>query len=134
MKPLIVNAESQAKQNNNFRKVLYTGKHLQFVLMSLAPGEDIGMEIHAATDQFFCFEAGQGKSVIDGCEYPVAAGDAVLVPAGIEHNIINTGTGPLKMYTLYAPPNHQEGTIRATKEDAANLKETFDGKTSKQQV
>lgn len=123
--------EKETLANENFRKVLYTGKHLQLVLMSLETGEDIGEETHPGTDQFFRFESGTGKCVIDGNEYPVSAGDVVVVPAGAKHNIINTGTlAALKIYTLYGPPNHQDGTIRRTKEDAEKNEEQFDGITT----
>jgi mannose-6-phosphate isomerase-like protein (cupin superfamily) len=123
--------EKETLTNENFRKVLYTGKHLQLVLMSLKAGEDIGEETHPGTDQFFRFESGTGTCVIDGNEYSVAEGDVIVVPAGAKHNVINTGTSaPFKMYTLYGPPNHKDGTIRATKEDAEKNAEQFDGKTS----
>lgn len=131
MKGFKINIENGTLKNKNFRKVLYTGKHLQLVLMSLKAGEDIGEETHKNTDQFFRFEAGKGKCVIDGNEYRVKEGDVIVVPAGAKHNVINTdGTTALKMYTLYGPPNHQDGIIRATKEDAKNNREEFDGKTS----
>ncbi len=131
MKGFKDNIEKETLANEHFRKVLYTGSHLQLVLMSLDAGEDIGEETHPDTDQFFRFEIGSGTSVIDGHEYSVEAGDVIVVPAGAKHNIINTGTSaPLKMYTLYGPPNHQDGTIRATKEEAEKKPEKFDGKTS----
>ncbi|MBK8521108.1 MAG: cupin domain-containing protein [Ferruginibacter sp.] len=131
MKGFKDNIEKETLANEHFRKVLYTGSHLQLVLMSLEAGEDIGEETHPDTDQFFRFEFGSGTSVIDGHEYHVEAGDVIVVPAGAKHNIINTGTSaPLKMYTLYGPPNHQDRTIRATKEDAEKIPEKFDGKTS----
>ena len=131
MKGFKSNIEKDTLENNNFRKVLYTGKHLQLVLMSLKGGEDIGEETHLNNDQFFRFEAGIGKCVIDGNEYKVKEGDVIVVPAGAKHNVINTdGTIALKMYTLYGPPNHQDGIIRATKQDAENNGEKFDGKAS----
>lgn len=131
MKGFKINIENDTLKNKNFRKVLYTGKHLQLVLMSLKAGEDIGEETHKNTDQFFRFEAGKGKCVIDGNEYRVKEGDVIVVPAGAKHNVINTdSTTALKMYTLYGPPNHQDGIIRATKEDGKNNREEFDGKTS----
>ena len=131
MKGFKNNIEKDTLENKNFRKVLYTGKHLQLVLMSLNVGEDIGEEIHRDNDQFFRFESGLGKCVIDGNEYMVKDGDVIVVPAGAKHNVINTGkTGELKMYTIYGPPNHQDGTIRKTKEDAEKMDEKFDGKTS----
>jgi len=122
--------EKLTLENMNFRKVLYTGKHLQLVLMSLKVGEEIGLEVHLNTDQFFRFESGNGKCIIDANEYNVKEGDAIVVPAGAKHNIVNTGKGALSMYTLYGPPNHQDGTIRATKELAERQDEEFDGKTS----
>jgi mannose-6-phosphate isomerase-like protein (cupin superfamily) len=110
---------------------LYTGKHMQLVLMSLKVGEDIGAETHENIDQFFRFEAGAGKCVIDENEYNVNAGDVIIIPAGAKHNIINTDSAlELKMYTIYAPPNHLDGTIRVTKEEAETKPEEFDGKTS----
>ena len=131
MKGFKSNIEKDTLENNNFRKVLYTGKHLQLVLMSLKGGEDIGEETHLNNDQFFRFEAGIGKCVIDGNEYKVKEGDVIVVPAGAKHNVINTdSTTALKMYTLYGPPNHRDGIIRATKEDAENNGEKFDGKAS----
>lgn len=131
MKGFNSNIEKDTLENKNFRKVLYTGKYLQLVLMSLNPGEDIGEEIHPDHDQFFRFESGFGKCVIDGNEYKLKDGDVIVVPAGAKHNVINTGkTGELKMYTIYGPPNHQDGIIRKTKEDAEKMDEEFDGKTS----
>ena len=131
MKGYTTNIEKDTLENNNFRKVLYTGKHSQLVLMSLAPKEEIGMEVHEENDQFFRFEKGQGKCVIDGNEYELKDGVAVVVPAGAEHNIINTSTTEeLKLYTIYSPPNHRDGTIHKTKEEAESSEEHFDGKTS----
>ena len=130
MKGFNSNIEKDTLENENFRKVLYTGKHLQLVLMTLKVGEDIGSEIHAANDQFFRFESGSGKCVIDENEYKVKDGDVIVVPAGARHNVINIGVDELKMYTIYGPPNHQDGTIRNTKEDAEKMDEKFDGKTS----
>jgi len=123
--------EKDTLENKNFRKVLYTGKHLQLVLMSLKAGEDIGEETHPNTDQFFRFESGSGKCIIDGTEYSVKNGDAIVIPAGAKHNVINTDSqSELKMYTVYGPPNHKHDTIRLTKEDAEKNPEEFDGKTS----
>ena len=131
MKGFKSNIEKDTLENNNFRKVLYTGKHLQLVLMSLKPGEDIGAETHPGNDQFFRFEGGSGKCIIDETEYAVKDGDVVVIPAGAKHNIINTDAKTdLKMYTLYGPPNHKDQVIRATKEDAEKMKEEFDGKTT----
>lgn len=131
MKGYIGNIEKETQTNENFRKVLYTGKHLQLVLMSLKIGEDIGEETHPFNDQFFRFESGTGTCIIDGKEYYVGEGDVIVVPAGAKHNVINTGISvPFKMYTIYGPPNHQDGTVRVTKVDAENNPEQFDGKTS----
>ena len=124
------NIEKEALDNNNFRKVLYTGGHLQLVLMSLKPGEEIGEEVHQNNDQFFRFESGAGKCTIDENIYHVSEGDVIVVPAGARHNVINTGAEPFKMYTIYGPPNHHDGIIRATKEEADRKDEKFDGKTS----
>lgn len=115
--PYCDNIEKLTIENADFRRVLYTAPHSQLVLMSLLPGEDIGAEVHHV-DQFFRFEAGEGKAVIDGREYPVGNGIAVLVPAGSEHNIINTGSESLKLYTVYAPANHIDGRVHHTKADA----------------
>ncbi len=118
-------------ENENFRKVLYTGEHCQLVLMSLAPGEDIGEEVHEGNDQFFRFEKGEGKVVIDETEYTVKDGDAVIVPTGAKHNVINTSmTEALKLYTIYAPAHHQDGVVRATKAEAEANGPEFDGKTT----
>jgi mannose-6-phosphate isomerase-like protein (cupin superfamily) len=130
MKGFKGNIEQLTLENDNFRKVLYTAPNLQLVLMSLEVGEDIGAEIHQDNDQFFRFESGEGKCIIDNNEYHVAEGDAIVVPAGAEHNVINTGTTAFKMYTIYGPPNHQDGTLRKTKADAERQAEVFDGKTT----
>jgi len=123
--------EKDTVDNENFRKVLYSGKHSQLVLMSLKPNEDIGMEVHPDNDQFFRFEAGTGKCVIDGNEYEVGDGVAVIVPAGAEHNIINTSaTEALKMYTIYSPAHHKDGIVKASKEEAMANEEDFDGVTT----
>lgn len=124
------NIEKDTVENDNFRKVLYTGEHLQLVVMSLQPEEEIGMETHPDTDQFFRFDAGNGKCVINGNEYDIADGDCIIIPAGSEHNVINTGTEPLKMYTIYTPPHHQDGIEFKTKEEAVASDEKFDGKTT----
>jgi len=125
------NIEQQTVENTNFRKVLYTGEHMQLVLMSLKPGEDIGEEIHAKNDQFFRFDAGEGKVIINETEYQVADGDAVIVPAGANHNVINTSEAEdLKMYTIYSPAHHKDGIVRATKEEAEANEEDFDGTTT----
>ncbi len=110
--------EEETLANNNFRKVLFTGKFSQLVVMSLKAGEDIGKEVHSNVDQFFRFEAGEGKVVIGEQEYQVKDGDAVVVPAGAEHNVINTGGEDLKLYTIYSPANHPEGTVHVTHAEA----------------
>jgi len=131
MKGFSNNIEKETLENENFRKVLYTGKHSQLVLMSLKPKEEIGMEVHADNDQFFRFEKGQGKCIIDGNEYELKDGVAVIVPSGAQHNIINTSeTEELKMYTIYSPAHHRDGVVHATKEQAEADDEEFDGKTS----
>jgi mannose-6-phosphate isomerase-like protein (cupin superfamily) len=112
------NIEELTKKNTYFRQVLFTGPHTQLVLMSLKPGEEIGMEVHASVDQFFRFEQGQGKVTIAGVEFDVKDGDVAIVPAGNMHNVVNTGTNDLKLYTLYSPPNHADGTIHKTKAEA----------------
>lgn len=113
------NIEDLTLQNTNFRKVIFTGKHAQLVLMSLLPGEEIGMEVHGNVDQFFRFEEGEGKVIIDGEEMVVGPEMAVVVPAGAQHNIINTSTSQvLKLYTIYSPPNHPADTIHVTKAEA----------------
>lgn len=129
MKGFVQNIESLAVANDKFRQVLYTAKNSQLVLMSLKPGEDIGAEIHKV-DQFFRIEEGSGQALLNGARTPIQAGFAVLVPAGINHNIINTGEVPLKLYTLYAPPNHRDGIIHQSRADAEGDSEHFDGKTS----
>lgn len=136
MKGFKVNIEKTTIENNNFREVLYTSAHSQLVLMCLKPNEEIGAEIHADNDQFFRFESGHGKCIIDGTEYKVQNGDAVVVPAGAKHNIINTDKEkPLKMYTIYSPAHHRDGVIRTTKKEAEakENEEEFDGKTTEVQ-
>jgi len=131
MKGFSNNIEQETLENENFRKVLYTGKHSQLVLMSLRPKEEIGMEVHADNDQFFRFEKGQGKAIIDGNEYELKDGVAVVIPAGAQHNIINTSdTEELKLYTIYSPAHHRDGVVHATKEQAEADDEEFDGKTT----
>lgn len=122
--------EDLTKDNTNFRHVLYTGAHMQLVLMTLQPGEDIGIEVHADNDQFFRFESGTGKVLVGETEYIVTDGDAVIVPAGTEHNVINTGTAPLALYTIYAPSHHKDGIVRATKAEAMANEADFDGQTT----
>jgi mannose-6-phosphate isomerase-like protein (cupin superfamily) len=120
------NIEHDTLSNNNFRDVKYTGAHLQVVLMSLLPQEEIGLETHHDNDQFFRFEEGQGKVVVNGKEIEVSDGMAVVIPAGSEHNIINTGQIPLKMYTIYAPAHHPDKTVHATKAEADELETGHD--------
>ncbi|MFZ2192878.1 MAG: cupin domain-containing protein [Candidatus Moraniibacteriota bacterium] len=131
MKGFMGNIEKDTLENNNFRKVLYTGKHSQLVLMSLLPKEEIGMEVHAENDQFFRFEKGEGKVIIDGNEYEVGDGVAIVVPAGAEHNVINVSeTESLKLYTIYSPAHHKDGIVRATKVEAESNEAEFDGTTT----
>jgi len=125
------NIEQKTIENTDFRNVQYTGAYMQLVLMSLKPGEDIGSEIHAENDQFFRFDAGAGKVVINETEYEVADGDAVIVPAGAEHNVINTSEAEdLKMYTIYSPAHHKDQIVRATKEEAEANEADFEGTTT----
>lgn len=131
MKGFNANIEEQALANSDFRHVVYTAKHSQLVLMSLKPKEDIGMEVHEDGDQFFRIEKGEGKCVIDGNEYEIRDGSAIVVPAGAEHNVINTSeTEDLKLYTIYSPAHHQDGVVRATKAEAEASSPEFDGKTT----
>jgi mannose-6-phosphate isomerase-like protein (cupin superfamily) len=131
MKGFKSNIEKDTLNNSNFRHVLYTGKNSQLVLMNIRPGEEIGEEVHKTVDQFFRFEEGNGIVSIDGVKQNVADGDAVIVPAGASHNVINTSkTADLKLYTIYSPPEHQDGTVRRTKADALAKPEEFDGKTT----
>lgn len=118
MEPYVGNIEEETLANENFRKVIFTAPHSQLVLMCLKPGEEIGMEVHPNVDQFFRFEQGEGKAVLGGKEYEFKADYAVVVPAGTEHNIINTSNEDLKLYTIYSPANHPEGTIHPTRADA----------------
>ncbi len=125
------NIEKLTTENNNFRKVLYTGEHCQLVLMSLGVNEEIGMEVHPDNDQFFRFEKGTGKVIINETEYEVADGDAVVVPCGSNHNVI-AGSDGLKLYTIYSPAHHKDGIVRITKKDAEDNEEDFDGVTTEQ--
>ncbi len=129
MKGYLQDIEAIATASQDFRRVLYTAKYCQLVVMSLKPQEDIGAEVHKL-DQFFRVEQGRGEAVLDGVRTRIQAGHAVVVPAGARHNIINTGTEPLKLYTIYAPPNHRDGVVHHTKADAEAETEHFDGKTS----
>ncbi len=129
MRGFVQDIEGLAIWNEAFRQVLYTARSCQIVLMALKPQEEIGAEVHQL-DQFFRVEEGAGVAVLDGVRTPIRAGFAVLVPAGAKHNIINTGAEPLKLYTLYAPQNHRDGVVHATRADAEADTEQFDGKTS----
>ena len=131
MKGFKTSIENDTLENTNFRKVVYTSKHAQLVLMSLRPGEEIGIETHRDNDQFFRVEKGRGRCLIDGNVYELSDGDAVVVPSGAEHNIINvSGEEELKLYTIYSPPHHKDGIVRSTKKDAESNEEEFDGKTT----
>jgi len=131
MKGFCTNIEKDTLENENYRKVLYTAKHSQIVLMSLKPGEEIGMEVHPENDQFFRIEKGHGKCIIDGNEYELEDGVAIIVPAGAQHNIINTSdTEELKLYTIYCPPHHKDGVVRKTKQEADIDAPEFDGVTT----
>jgi mannose-6-phosphate isomerase-like protein (cupin superfamily) len=130
MKGFIANIEELTEENQHFRRVLYTGEHLQLVLMTIQPGEEIGEEVHEDHDQFFRIEKGQGKVWIDDFGTDIAADDAIVVPAGAKHNVVNTGKVPLQLYTIYGPPEHREHTIHDTKKEADASDEHFDGKTT----
>jgi mannose-6-phosphate isomerase-like protein (cupin superfamily) len=127
MNGYIADIETLTEENTAFRHVLYTGHHLQLVLMALTPGQDIGMETHKTHDQFFRIEKGHGEVVIDGKTRKVKGGDAIIVPAGALHNVINTGDKALRLYTLYGPPNHIDGLLEQRKADAQASTEVFDG-------
>ena len=129
MKGFVQDIESLAIKNDEFRRVLYTAENCQLVLMSLKPKEEIGAEVHKL-DQFFRVEEGSGAAVLNGVRTPIQAGFAVVVPAGMNHNIINTGKVPLKLYTIYSPPNHRDGVIHHTRAEAEKDNEHFDGKTT----
>ncbi|QDM39870.1 MULTISPECIES: cupin domain-containing protein [Bacteria] len=122
--------ESATEGNTDFRRVLYTGHNIQLVLMSIPPGEEIGAEVHEDRDQFFRFEAGEGEVMVDDTTYRVKADDAVIVPQGARHNVRCTGSEPLKMYTIYGPPEHIDGTVHRTPDEAKSAHEHFDGKTT----
>ena len=126
------NIETLTADNGDFRRVLYTGKHLQLVLMTLQPGDEIGAEVHTDRDQFFRFEQGEGVVDIDGVENRVEDGSGVIVPAGARHNVRNTGSAPLKLYSIYGPPEHLDGITQATKADAEarHADEEWDGETT----
>ena len=130
MKGYVVDIEKATKQNNNFRKVLYTGKNSQLVLMSLKPGEDIGEEVHHL-DQFIRIEKGTGKAVLDGVEHTIEDDYAVVIPAGTKHNIVNSSKdAEMKLYSVYSPPEHRDGVVHKTKSEAVADDEEFDGKTT----
>lgn len=129
MKGYIRDIEDVTIKNEDFRRVLYTAKNCQLVVMALKPKEEIGAEVHKL-DQFFRVEEGAGEVVLDGVRTAIRAGFGLVVPAGANHNIINTGSGPLKLYSLYAPPNHREGVVHHTRADAENDDEHFDGRTT----
>lgn len=130
MKGFIGDIENLTEKNEDFRRVLYTGKNLQLVLMSLKPGEEIGEEVHQDRDQFFRIEEGKGEVLIDGVTTKVKDDDAIIVPAGAKHNVINTGNEALRFYTIYGPPEHVDGLVCATKAEAEETEEHFDGKTT----
>ena len=130
MKGFIGDIEHRTEANRDFRRVLYTGPHMQLVLMSLDPGEDIGEEVHETTDQFFRVEEGKGEVSIDGRVTQIQSDVAIVVPAGARHNVTNTSSKPLKLYTLYAPPQHADGTVHRHKADAEKSEEHFAGKTT----
>lgn len=130
-KGFVANLEDLTDKNMDFRRVLYTAKHSQLVVMSIPPSGEIGLEVHPATDQFLRIESGEGKAIIDGNEQTFSAGWCVIVPAGSQHNIINTSDlESLKIYTVYSPAHHRLDVVHATKEDAEKDNEEFDGKTS----
>ena len=130
MKGFVDDIGRLTESNADFRRVLYTGHYLQLVLMTLAPGDEIGEEVHEDRDQFFRVESGDGEITIDGVAQRVTAEFAMIVPAGARHNVRSVGAEPLKLYTLYGPPNHRDGVVRRTKADAVAEPEHFDGKTT----
>ncbi len=130
-KGFVTDIETATTTNTDYRRVLYTGKYCQLVLMNLKPGEEIGEEVHDDVDQFFRFEEGEGEVVIDGVKNPVKDGSGVIVPSGARHNVVNTSKdADLKLYTIYSPPEHQDGVVRKTKKEADEQEEHFDGKTT----
>jgi mannose-6-phosphate isomerase-like protein (cupin superfamily) len=130
MKGYIDNIEDVTEENTDFRRVLYTGRKMQLVLMALQPGEEIGEEAQEDRDQFFRIEEGEGEVVIDGKRTPVEEDHAIIVPAGARHNLINTGDDPLLLYTIYAQPEHRDGLVQKTKKEAKKQEEHFDGETT----
>ena len=129
MTGFVQDIEDLAVRNDAFRRVLYTARHCQLVVMALEPGEEIGAEVHTL-DQFFRVEAGSGEAILDGVTTQIRPGFAIVVPAGANHNIVNTGSAPLRLYTLYAPPNHRDGVVHPTRADAEADSEQFDGRTT----
>jgi mannose-6-phosphate isomerase-like protein (cupin superfamily) len=127
MKGFVDDIETRTEENADFRRVLYTGKNMQLVLMALRPGEEIGEEVHIDRDQFFRVEVGEGEVWIDGQQSRIESAMAIVVPAGARHNVRNTGDGPLKLYTIYAPPEHLDRTVHRTRVDAKAAHEHFDG-------
>jgi len=130
MKGFTDDIEDRTEANTDFRRVLYTGPHMQLVLMALQPGEEIGEEVHEDTDQFFRVEDGKGEVFIDGHVTRIESDTGIVIPAGARHNIRNTGLKPMKLYTLYAPPQHQDGTVQHTKAEAEAAVEHFTGQTT----
>lgn len=130
MQGFVADIEKLTVENTDFRRVLYTGKYLQLVLMTLQPGDEIGAEVHEDRDQFFRIESGSGEVRIDGKATPIKDDDAIIVPAGARHNVVNTGDKPLMLYTLYGPPEHRDGVVHKTKAEADAHEEHFDGKTT----
>ncbi len=130
MKGFVDNIEKLTEENGDFRRVLYTGHNLQLVLMAIRPGGEIGEEVHEDRDQFFRVESGEGEIWIDGACHKVKADDAMIVPQGARHNVVSTGTEPLRLYTIYGPPEHIDGTIHRTREEADAASEHFDGRTT----
>jgi mannose-6-phosphate isomerase-like protein (cupin superfamily) len=130
MKGYVEDIEGLTSSNKDFRRVLYTGKHVQLVVMSIRKNDEIGEEVHEDRDQFFRVEKGKGEVVIDGESTKIRAGDGIIVPAGARHNIINTGSKRLKLYTIYGPPEHKDGVVERTKAEAEATEEHFDGVTT----
>lgn len=130
MKGYVINIEKATKENKYFRKVLYTAKHSQLVLMTLKPGEEIGEETHTL-DQFIRIEEGKGRAILDGAEHKIGSGSAIVIPAGTKHNVINDVGGEMRLYTVYSPPEHKDGVVHRGKADAlADKEDYFDGVTS----
>ncbi len=130
MKGFVGDIEEMTERNNDFRRVVYTGHNLQLVLMAIQPGDEIGEEVHDDGDQFFRIEGGEGEIWIDGARNKVRADDGIIVPQGARHNVVSTGKKPLRLYTIYGPPEHIDGTIHKTSEEAKGAHEHFDGKTT----